>query len=115
MTSSLFSENANEVRDLHAPLAARMRPTSFDQVVGHHELLDTGRPFRSIIDSSPSASFILFGPPGCGKTTIVSVIAKESNHHLEMLSAMGLSVSDIKNVASSSALRLGEPTYNSFR
>jgi len=85
-----------------------MRPTSFDEVVGHHELIDKGRPFRSIIDSSPSASFILFGPPGCGKTTIVSVIANESNHHLEMLSAMGLSVADIKNIANSSALRLGE-------
>ncbi|HQZ14420.1 MAG TPA: replication-associated recombination protein A [Acidimicrobiia bacterium] len=108
MTSSLFSENATEVRDLHAPLAARMRPTSFDGVVGHHELIDKGRPFRSIINSSPSASFILFGPPGCGKTTIVSVIANESNHHLEMLSAMGLSVTDIKNIANSSALRLGE-------
>ncbi len=108
MALSLFSENADEVRDLHAPLAARMRPTSFDQVVGHHELIDKGRPFRSIIDSSPSASFILFGPPGCGKTTIVSVIAKESNHHLEMLSAMGLSVADIKNIANSAALRLGE-------
>jgi len=108
MTSSLFSENATEVRDLHAPLAARMRPTTFDEVVGHHELIDKGRPFRSIIESSPSASFILFGPPGCGKTTIVSVIANETNHHLEMLSAMGLSVADIKNIASSSALRLGE-------
>ncbi len=108
MTSSLFSENANEVRDLHAPLAARMRPKTFEEIVGHHELIDKGRPFRSIIESSPSASFILYGPPGCGKTTIVSVIAAQSNHHLEMLSAMSLSVSDIKNIASAAALRLGE-------
>lgn len=108
MTSSLFTENATSVRDLHAPLAARMRPTSFDQIVGHHELIDTGQPFRSIIESSPSASFILYGPPGCGKTTIVSVIAAESNHHLEMLSAMSLSVSDIKTISAAASLRLGE-------
>lgn len=108
MTSSLFSENASVVRDLHAPLAARMRPTSFEEIVGHQELIEVGKPFRSIIESSPSASFILFGPPGCGKTTIVSVIAKQSNHHLEMLSAMSLSVADIKNISNAAALRLGE-------
>lgn len=108
MTSSLFEENSQEIRDLHAPLAARMRPTTFEEIVGHHELIDEGQPFRSIIESSPSASFILYGPPGCGKTTIVSVIAATSNHHLEMLSAMGLSVSDIKSVAQSATMRLGE-------
>ena len=108
MTSSLFNENASQVRDLHAPLAARMRPKTFEEIVGHHELIDKGRPFRSIIESSPSASFILYGPPGCGKTTIVSVIAEQSNHHLEMLSAMSLSVSDIKNISSAASLRLGE-------
>lgn len=108
MTSSLFSENATHVRDLHAPLAARMRPTTFDEIVGHKELIEIGRPFRSILESSPSASFILYGPPGCGKTTIVSVIATQSNHHLEMLSAMGLTVADIKKIASAAALRLGE-------
>lgn len=108
MTSSLFSENANQVRDLHAPLAARMRPKTFEEIVGHAELIKKGQPFRSIIESSPSASFILYGPPGCGKTTIVSVIAAQSNHHLEMLSAMSLSVAEIKNIASAAALRLGE-------
>lgn len=114
MTSSLFEEQSQEIRDLHAPLAARMRPTKFEEIIGHSELVKKGKPFRSIIESSPSASFILYGPPGCGKTTIVSVIAKTSNHHLEMLSAMGLSVSDIKNVAQSAALRLGERSIHTI-
>lgn len=112
--TSLFDESAQELRDKHAPLAARMRPTTFDEIVGHKELIDKGRPFRSIIESSPSASFILYGPPGCGKTTIVNVIAQESNHHLEMLSAMTLSVSDIKNLANYAATRLGEQNLHTI-
>jgi putative ATPase len=114
MTSSLFEEQSSQIRDTHAPLAARMRPTTFDEIVGHHELIDPGRPFRSIVETSPSASFILYGPPGCGKTTIVSVIASTSNHHLEMLSAMSLSVADIKNIASAAALRLGERSLHTI-
>ncbi|MFN8015194.1 MAG: replication-associated recombination protein A [Acidimicrobiia bacterium] len=110
MTGSvnLFDDVSEQTRDKFAPLAARMRPQTFEEIVGHHELIDVGRPFRSIIESSPSASFILFGPPGCGKTTLVNVIANQSNHHLEMLIAMGLSVNDIKTIANSAALRLGE-------
>ena len=108
MTSSLFETTSNDLRDLSAPLAERMRPKTFEEIVGHKELVSEGKPFRSIIESSPSASFVLYGPPGCGKTTIVNVIAKETNHHLEMLSAMSLSVADIKKVAASAAIRLGE-------
>lgn len=108
MTSSLFESTSNDLVSLSAPLAERMRPKTFEEIVGHKELVSEGKPFRSIIESSPSASFVLYGPPGCGKTTIVNVIAKETNHHLEMLSAMSLSVSDIKKVAASAAIRLGE-------
>lgn len=108
MTSSLFSETENQVRDIGAPLAARMRPNAFEEIVGHQELIAKGKPFRSIIESSPSASFILYGPPGCGKTTIVNVIANETKYHLELLSAMSLSVADIKSIANAASLRLGE-------
>lgn len=112
--TSLFEESSTQLRDNHAPLAARMRPKTFDEIVGHRELLDKGRPFRSIIETSASASFILYGPPGCGKTTIVSVIAATSNHHLEMMSAMSLSVSDIKTIASAAAQRLGERSLHTI-
>lgn len=108
MTSSLFEQSSTDLRKLSAPLAERMRPTTFEEIVGHKELVSKGKPFRSIIESSSSASFILYGPPGCGKTTIVNVIANETKHYLEMLSAMSLSVADIKKVATSAAMRLGE-------
>ena len=108
MTSSLFSETSIDLRKVSAPLAERMRPKTFDEVVGHKELVGQGSPFRSIVETSSSASFVLYGPPGCGKTTIVNVIANETKHFLEMLSAMSLSVSDIKKVAASAAVRLGE-------
>ena len=108
MTSSLFEQSSVDLRNISAPLAERMRPNTFEEIVGHQELVAIGKPFRSIVETSSSASFILYGPPGCGKTTIVNVIAKETKHYLEMMSAMSLSVSDIKKIASSAALRLGE-------
>ena len=54
----------------HAPLAARMRPRSLDDVVGQEHLLGEGRPLRRLVEGSGEASVILYGPPGTGKTTI---------------------------------------------
>ena len=59
----------------HAPLAARMRPRSLDDVVGQEHLLGEGRPLRRLVEGSGEASVILYGPPGTGKTTIASLLS----------------------------------------
>jgi putative ATPase len=57
------------------PLAARMRPQSLDEVVGQTHLLGAGQPLRSAIESNTLHSFILWGPPGVGKTTLARLVS----------------------------------------
>lgn len=67
----LFSAAAAEQLSGRAPLAARLRPRSLDEVVGQHHLLGPGQPLRALIDTDTLSSVILWGPPGTGKTTLV--------------------------------------------
>ena len=64
--SDLFDAAAEERRQSRAPLAARMRPTTLDDVVGQEHLLGAGRPLRSLIEADKLSSLILWGPPGTG-------------------------------------------------
>ena len=57
------------------PLAARMRPQSLDEVVGQTHLLGVGQPLRRAIESNTLHSFILWGPPGVGKTTLARLVS----------------------------------------
>ena len=66
---SLFS------RFLKSPLADRMRPRTLEEVVGQDHLLGPDAPLRRMIESGRLSSFILWGPPGCGKTTVARIMA----------------------------------------
>ena len=57
------------------PLAERMRPTTLDEFVGQQHLLGPGAVLRKMIESGSMSSFILWGPPGCGKTILAQIIA----------------------------------------
>ena len=64
------------VRPAHEPLASRMRPQSLEQLVGQNHLLGPGKPLRHAIESGKLHSFLLWGPPGVGKTTLAKALAK---------------------------------------
>ena len=82
----------------HAPLAARMRPRTLDEVVGQQHLLGPGRPLRRLIEGSGEASVILYGPPGTGKTTIASLISAATGDRFVALSALSSGVKEVREV-----------------
>lgn len=79
------------------PLAHRMRPESLNEFLGQSHLTSSGKPLRMIIESKDlPSSIILWGPPGCGKTTIAKIIAKSTNSEFIELSAVSASKADIQ-------------------
>ncbi|MBS1368345.1 MAG: replication-associated recombination protein A [Lentisphaeria bacterium] len=87
---SLFSSNVSR------PLADRLRPQSLDEIVGQEHLLGEGAPLRRMIDSGRLASFILWGPPGCGKTTLARIMATRTKLHFVALSAVFSGIADLR-------------------
>lgn len=80
----------------HAPLAERMRPRSVSEFCGQEHLVGEGRILRSMIESDSLASLILWGPPGCGKTTLAHIIASETKSHFIFFSAILAGVKEIR-------------------
>ena len=81
-----------------APLAERMRPRSFDELVGQQELLAPGQPLRAAIERDALQSIILWGPPGTGKTTVARLVATVTRAHFVAFSAVLSGIKDIKAV-----------------
>lgn len=80
------------------PLADRLRPESVSEVVGQGHLLGPGGPIGRMISSGRLASMVLWGPPGCGKTTIARLLAHETDLEFEPLSAVFSGVADLRKV-----------------
>ncbi len=83
-----------------APLADRIRPETLDDIVGQRHLLGEGKALRNIIQSGTIPNLIFYGPSGTGKTTLASIIAKQTNKRLYRLNATNASISDIKDMVS---------------
>ncbi len=82
------------------PLAERIRPKTIDDIVGQRHLLGDNKPLRNIILSGELPNMIFYGPSGVGKTTLASIIAKQTNRHLVKLNGTTAGTADIKEVIS---------------
>jgi putative ATPase len=81
-----------------APLADRMRPRTLDEIVGQAHLLARGKPLREAIESDRMPSIVLWGPPGSGKTTLASVIAKRTRTEFVAFSAVLGGVQELREI-----------------
>lgn len=91
-----------------APLAARMRPRTLDEFVGQEPAVGPGSMLRGAIERGRLPSIILWGPPGCGKTTLARILASQVNAEFVAISAVSSGVADLRKVmAESQARRVG--------
>ena len=97
-----------------APLADRMRPRTLEEFIGQEHLVGPGRLLRRAIEADRLTSSIFFGPPGCGKTTLASIIAGATKAAFVQLNAVTSGVADVREVLKSAQERrtlYGQPTY----
>ena len=97
---------------LAAPLAERMRPRNLEEVVGQAHLTGNGRPLRTMLEHGRLSSLILWGPPGCGKTTLARLLSSLSNAQFVALSAVSAGIKDVREAVSlaETAKSFGQPT-----
>lgn len=97
-----------------APLADRMRPRTLEEFIGQRHLIGQGRLLRRAIEADRLTSSIFFGPPGCGKTTLASIIARATKANFVQLNAVTSGVADVREVLKAAEERrtlYGQPTY----
>ena len=104
---TLFEHRSQRELLSRAPLAARMRPRSFDEYVGQSHIIGHGTVLRNSIEADTLPSIILWGPPGTGKTTLASLIANVTNSHFEQVSGVASGVADLRRIAGEARERLG--------
>ena len=80
------------------PLAERLRPNTLDEYIGQKHLVGQGAVLRRMIDSGHISSFILWGPPGVGKTTLAQIIAHKLETPFYTLSAVTSGVKDVRDI-----------------
>jgi putative ATPase len=80
------------------PLADRMRPQTLDEFIGQEDLLGAGKPLRTQIERDELGSMLLWGPPGCGKTTLARIVAKRTRSEFIPFSAVLTGIKEIKEV-----------------
>ncbi len=95
---NLFQQAADPYGE-HVPLAARMRPTTLDELVGQEHLVGPGTVLRRAIEADEMGSAILQGPPGCGKSTLAYIVGAQTRHHFEAFSAVLSGVAEIRRIA----------------
>lgn len=97
-----------------APLADRMRPRTLEEFIGQEHIVGQGRLLRRAIEADRLTSSIFFGPPGCGKTTLASIIARATRSSFVQLNAVTSGVADVREVlqkAQENRMLYGQSTY----
>ena len=104
---SLFEAAIERELASKAPLAARMRPASLDDVVGQRHLLAPGAPLRTLVEADRLSSAVFYGPPGTGKTTVARLVADHTKRRYRALSAVDSGVRDVREVLEDARSALG--------
>ena len=102
---SMFTE---EKTPTNIPLAEKIRPCKIEEVIGQHEIMKDGSQLRNMIENDNYSSFILWGPPGTGKTTIARLIEKKTSNRFLAFSAVLSSIKDVKAVMKEAEYNLKE-------
>ncbi len=109
MTADGLFESAARARlESQAPLAARLRPRSLDDVVGQDQLIGPGAPLRVLCEQDRLVSLLLWGPAGTGKTTLARLLAEATGTRFAALSATSAGVRDAREAIEGAATALGE-------
>lgn len=95
---SLFDVNKTDTLNKNAPLAQRMRPQTLDEILGQEHIIGQGKLLRRAIETDKLSSLIFYGSPGCGKTTIATVIASVTNKFYESLNAVTDGVTELRKI-----------------
>lgn len=96
---------STDVSDVSRPLADLLRPRVLEDVVGQDHLIGEGGALKRMLDAGSLSSLILWGPPGCGKTTIAKILAQHSDLHFEQISAIFSGVADLRKVFDAAKFR----------
>ena len=104
---TLFDHQRRQRLQQGAPLAARMRPRTFDELVGQERIVGPEKVLRRSIEADQVPSMILWGPPGSGKTTLALIVAAVTRSHFEQVSAVTAGVADLRRIAQEARDRLG--------
>ena len=94
----IFRDSEDAAVAAHAPLAARMRPRTVDEVLGQDDFLGEGKLLRRMLEADRLSSVVFHGPPGCGKTTLAHVIARHCSAEFYTLNAASASVKDVREI-----------------
>jgi putative ATPase len=105
--ANLFDEAAGRRLDSVAPLAQRLRPVELDDFVGQEHVVGPRRALRLAIEADRIPSFVLYGPPGSGKTTLARIVAGITGAEFVELSAVSATVGNVREVLAAARERLG--------
>ena len=106
--SDLWAERRARQIQAAEPLAVRMRPRSLEEFAGQEHFLGPGKLLRRMLEADRLTSVLFYGPPGCGKTTLAEIIARQTRRHFERANAAAIGVKEVRHVLESARRLLGD-------